>query len=503
MNQLANDWKQHYLSLPGNEEGNRNQFEYSNSMNSEKSFNERMVALVEDVDTVFLLADEDKKLTIAHSPKNFGGMRNRTENKVACFIGMGPQAMCFLLNEKQALVECEISTPTLNEMAECESKEDVEGLEVPGELAPVTFEGAATFIPAPWLIEFILNEDSLDPAELLFRVLTAAKAYDDVHGENDAAKNHAEDFQLWLYGVLTGKIPETRFYIRPDDGELKNYANARHKECIFSSLEEVEVAASNPTSATSESVLRQLSNSMTLQNETNKETNDLRKLEFERLREKDKTSKDRMKKLHHSFSNQVLMASAKLVMVEDELELRTPKEPVESCKKFYKCETAGLAEQELYEQFKALKMPEVDFAHGTVQAILSGYILYNVGGSPSNLSAFCFCEQNPVQSEGPSDGLILHLVATQGRGRTIEEINSSTKQKTEAPTTFEDLTSRVKFLAGACSILFGKGSTLVIQLTKFRQDLKDNKVALKARIVEDKLLLQRSHTPSILAVNGG
>ena len=269
----------------------------------------------------------------------------------------------------------------------------MEALIDPGNLPAVNFKGSAAFIPSPWLIEFILDEDSKDPAELLFQVLAAAKAFDDIHGEEEAfkdckAKDHAEDFQLWINGVLTGKIPETRFYIRPDDGELKNYANTYHKECIFSSLKEVEVAASNPTSAIFESVLRQLSNSMTLQNETNKETNDLRKLEFERLREKDKTSKDRMKKLHHSFSNQVLMASAKLVMVEDELELRTPKEPVESCKNFYKYETTGLAEQELYEQFKALKMPEVDFAHGIVQAIPPGYTLYNVRGSPSNLSAF-------------------------------------------------------------------------------------------------------------------
>ena len=60
-----------------------------------------MIALVEDADTIFLLADEDKKITIAHSPKNFGGTRNRPTNKIDCFIRMGPQAMCFLLNEKQ------------------------------------------------------------------------------------------------------------------------------------------------------------------------------------------------------------------------------------------------------------------------------------------------------------------------------------------------------------------------------------------------------------------
>ena len=88
----------------------------------------------------------------------------------------------------------------------------------------LTFEGSAAFIPALWLIKFILNKDLKDPTELLFRALVAAKAFDDIHGEGEAFKdykdtNHAEDFQLWFYGVHTGKIPETRFSIRPDDGE--------------------------------------------------------------------------------------------------------------------------------------------------------------------------------------------------------------------------------------------------------------------------------------------
>jgi len=113
----------------------------------------------------------------------------------------------------------------------------------------------------------------------------------------------------------------------------------------------------------------------------------------------------------------ILMASVSHVAVGNDLELRTPTKPFEPCRNFYACESTGLAEQELYKQFKALNMPEVDFTHGTVQAILAGILIYNVGGSPSNFSAFCFCEQNPVQCDGPSKAIILHLVAAATRKR--------------------------------------------------------------------------------------
>ena len=166
---------------------------------------------------------------------------------------------------------------------------------------------------------------------------------------------------------MSDRVLETCFTILPDDGKLKNYADAHHKKNIFSSLREAEVVAANPTTITCEAVLCQLStNSMTMQNETNKESNDLRKLEFERLCEKDEIRKDRLEKLHKSVTNRILMASASHTVVRDELELRTPTEPVESYRNFFVCKTTGLAKQDPYKQFKALKMPEIDFAHGSV-----------------------------------------------------------------------------------------------------------------------------------------
>jgi len=107
--------------------------------------------------------------------------------------------------------------------------------------------------------------------------------------------------------------------------------------------------------------------------------------------------------------------------------------------------------------------------------------LYSVGGSPSNLSAFCFYNQSPVQNSGLNQALVLHLVATQCRGKSIKEINASLKQKVVAPTTFEDLVNRIKFYIGISTILFGERSPLIFKLKRFKRDIEKNLMEVKAR----------------------
>ena len=125
---------------------------FSLLMSSKRSSVERLNSLTGDEDTVIFIADENKKVTVIHSPKHHGGTRTPTD-KISCLIGLGPQAVCVILNESQAVLDCNIHTPTLDELEECTSPEDVKALEPPGELAVVTFEGSASFIPAPWLTE--------------------------------------------------------------------------------------------------------------------------------------------------------------------------------------------------------------------------------------------------------------------------------------------------------------------------------------------------------------
>mmetsp|Transcript_12865 Transcript_12865/g.27933 ORF Transcript_12865/g.27933 Transcript_12865/m.27933 type:complete len:153 (-) Transcript_12865:66-524(-) len=150
---LSNAWNQYFLSLPGNEQGNRNMESFSLSMSSNQSMGARLKSLTEEVDSVIFIVDENKKVSVIHSLKNHGGTRTRPTNKNSCLIGLGPQAACVVLNESQAVLDCNIHTPTLDEIEECTTKEDVRALEPPGNLAPVTYEGSASFIPAPWLTE--------------------------------------------------------------------------------------------------------------------------------------------------------------------------------------------------------------------------------------------------------------------------------------------------------------------------------------------------------------
>ena len=58
-----------------------------------------------------------------------------------------------------------------------------------------------------------------------------------------------------------------------------------------------------------------------------------------------------------------------------------------------------MAELELSEQLDALGHRNVSFAHGILLALHGGVLLYLVGGSPSNLSAFCFSKSKPLLNQ--------------------------------------------------------------------------------------------------------
>ena len=66
----------------------------------------------------------------------------------------------------------------------------------------------------------------------------------------------------------------------------------------------------------------------------------------------------------------------------------------------------------------------------------------------------------------------MHLVATQGSSKTIDEINLSKNKKISASTTFEDLMARIKFLTGACTIIFGEDTAIMKFQKIFRENIK-------------------------------
>ena len=83
-----------------------------------------------------------------------------------------------------------------------------------------------------------------------------------------------------------------------------------------------------------------------------------------------------------------------------------------------------MAELELSEQLDALGHMNVSFAQGTVLALHGGVLLYSVGGSPNNLSDFCFSKSKPLLDSKNSRAIVLNLIQLQGKGISLNKLKA-------------------------------------------------------------------------------
>ena len=143
------------------------------------------------------------------------------------------------------------------------------------------------------------------------------------------------------------------------------------------------------------------------------------------------------------------------------------------------------------EQFEALGIRNVAFSHGLVQALLAGQILYNNPGCPSNLSIFTCFEQEGVMSDAAENSLFLHLVASEGRGKTNEDIRKMTKQTVRVPMDLDEVLSQTNILRGLLQILLGKGSIATDEVRRLKEDLDEYKAEIKAAMAGEKDLASK------------
>ena len=126
-----------------------------------------------------------------------------------------------------------------------------------------------------------------------------------------------------------------------------------------------------------------------------------------------------------------------------------------SCTSFFEQETAGVADQHLQVLFRELGFPDVGFAHGVIQAFLSGQFLYFEPGCPNKFSIFCFYEKLRDKFDNQRR-LLIHLKAKDGKARTNEEINKSIHQVVKSPSGFNGLKEQLKIFRALNHIFFGK-----------------------------------------------
>jgi hypothetical protein len=113
---------------------------FSSILEAGFSEEEKLRSLVEEIDTVILAADANNKIMILH-PKNFGGTRSRSDNKVVCMLSLGAHATYVFIDLRTALADCQILVLAVTDLSDCESAQDVANIPAPEENGLVGFEG--------------------------------------------------------------------------------------------------------------------------------------------------------------------------------------------------------------------------------------------------------------------------------------------------------------------------------------------------------------------------
>ena len=143
------------------------------------------------------------------------------------------------------------------------------------------------------------------------------------------------------------------------------------------------------SSRDTDDVLAQLAASISRQNTATENSNSLVRGELDRKKGKDE-KKDRLSKIHHIFRQMLLNAAS-------EYGDRKAEAVPDLYQVFFDQKTLGLADQQLYIQFREFGLWDAGFADGVIQALLSGRLLYFETRIPNNFSCFCYKEKNELQ----------------------------------------------------------------------------------------------------------
>ncbi len=277
----------------------------------------------------------------------------------------------------------------------------------------MTIKLMLAFIAAPFLRDAQLNERTADPLELIILAREAATNFQNRHQgvvgfQNTSAHKHVDAFINWAFAIKVSLLGKVRYTINPNNEERQDFAARRHENCI---LPQVGGGTSSGTSSATSSddttaVFRTLSKGLKCMGEAADETNILKKEEM-RLNGKANTlRKDRIKDMHASIANMILMASA------------TKTDQIgkfcNSFKAFYNSKNQGYADMELHHQFDAKDLQNVGFVEGTVLALWSGLLKRSNLTVPSNCTPLAFHELQPPNMNQKAQLLICTVINQKG-----------------------------------------------------------------------------------------
>jgi len=133
------NWAEWFINNPNNEAGNSNLQAFSDVLGSEVSIEAKIRDLVDEIDTVILIADANRNIMLLHSPKKIWrhkvsprqqGLVHDWSGKVSCMIGLGARATIVFPVLNSALEDIRVVVPSVQELSGRESAQDVENIPV-------------------------------------------------------------------------------------------------------------------------------------------------------------------------------------------------------------------------------------------------------------------------------------------------------------------------------------------------------------------------------------
>ena len=503
---LSPTWKAFFSSRASNAAKNKTPAAYLSAWSNDTTSEAKLSLLTNDPDTVVLAGDNGNGIIILHSFKNLGGTILAPSEKLVCLLGTNQTAPVVIVNEVVLANTCDIITPSAEDILACTTLEELLDLNPPlleNIEDNINFHGCNTFLPPPWLLNTIAEAKTDDPYKLILAVKAGAHLFNTTQQANDPnytpnTATTVERFAMWAWGIKNAHIPPTNFFFDPNDEEADAHHNTRHQQCIqtHAQVQPLPPPAGLPPifhpnpippmdMAPNDAILQQLAHSISRQSDEAAAANELMTRQLEFNMEKDDKKKDRIKKLHTSIKQLILFASA------DDMD-SVPDEPFDSCKRFMNAETDGTADQELNIQFKNLHLNDAAFSIRFTQALYNGRFLWSDSSTPSNFSPFCIFEIEPLlAAEQQNRHFILHIVQTQGKGRTLDEIKSSSKQQVKAPTTYTEQIQQLKYFAGACEIFFGPNSASTASIKALITSIDKYKPIFKAREARETIFVSK------------
>jgi hypothetical protein len=276
-------------------------------------------------------------------------------------IGFGARAASILPDLNSAFVDTRIVVLSVQDLAACEAAEEVANIPAPNENGVVGFKGSAIFIPGPVLRNAIIKSNLKDPFELIPIIYRIARTFDQEHNTT-SAETHVDNLCAWLYGVKTGLIPKTRYSVNPDDEEVEAFYFKRHNDCIIISMELTGPRAGEALVLDRNTVISQLANALTIQNEHLEDANVINHKNQILAEERKEKEKDQTKKIHPAILSMLKRAAATDPHDDDS-------DIAPSCLRFINSDNVGMAQFELTHQFASYRLDDVSFAAGTVQAL--------------------------------------------------------------------------------------------------------------------------------------